>query len=578
MPTFQGVTYEIVNDTQRNAIPTITINTRGLTTEMLNIFFIHLAQRRPSSTIGRLFGRQPPMEQRQIKGIILECEENPIEIPLSLYTINSLVKITIKNNENYNEIPRDIRNLNKLKYLEISNCNLSNIPNELTQMSTLRKINLSYNNIREIPPNLFLLSGLEYINFNNNRIRRIPSTNNLTYIDEFYINDNNLTHREDLSDLLIRGYLRLEYRNGNPFNEEEADRRDRELDDGEEDTEEEGEDDDDAAQIAMEVHDAFRGFDTALYLQYIRNYVGDYNPTHIRIVNYVPTRFTNHVEKNKLYSYLLYLVNQKEASQRDFLTQQLKRIFIERLTGVFLTPEQIELTTMTMLYILKVNFSPLNDLYIETYIRDCVYAYSRDHEGMSCVKGILERFILNLTQAVKVLCCGGNRCESEELMRFCGLIRFMEVTNDNINDVLREWIQQEDDTYEMLTPSQRKEIMINYIINNFIAGIDDEFIRREVRDRIVRIINEAPFNTLKFTCKDKSEMIFDPEDCEEDNVAVGGKQRKTHKNRKQSKTSKIYKKVSVKRKKEMKTNKIRKTTNRKLKTTNRKRKTTKKNN
>ncbi len=83
------------------------------------------------------------------------------------------VECIIINSCELKSIPQEIVNIESLKYLSISNCELTSFKN-ITDLRNLQYLNLTNNKINIIPRNIEKLSNLQYLELTGNLIQQLP--------------------------------------------------------------------------------------------------------------------------------------------------------------------------------------------------------------------------------------------------------------------------------------------------------------------------------------------------------------------------------------------------------------------
>ena len=180
--------------------------------------------------------------------------------------------------------------------------------------------------------------------------------------------------------------------------------------------------------------------------------------------------------------------------------------------------------------------------YILVFLDESCRAYTGPNpvNNLSCVNGIIERFITAVGGAVQVLCVSG--CENETYQKLDKLFN----PKFNIAETANEWWNTiaETDEIKILTKEQRKEDFKNYLRNK--ARELDNY-NAEIEQKIVNYANEIDYSF--------------------ENLALGGgkklkKTRKTRNTRKSKKSKQVKKsrkhKSSPKSKNSKKSRKLRK--------------------
>lgn len=102
---------------------------------------------------------------------------NFIKIPSFLENFNSskYLRLDLDHNE-IEKIPKWIRKLRNIKYLNLKNNKIRKIPNSIGLLKSLEVLDLRENEIEIIPNSIGLLSSLKELLLSGNRIRKIPKT------------------------------------------------------------------------------------------------------------------------------------------------------------------------------------------------------------------------------------------------------------------------------------------------------------------------------------------------------------------------------------------------------------------
>ena len=92
---------------------------------------------------------------------------------MNICKLNNIEKFDIQNNKIV-ELPKDIGNLNKLKYLLLNTNDLKVSPKSIKNLKNLIAIEIKNNNLEEILDFLHELQ-LSYLDFSGNPIKEFPS-------------------------------------------------------------------------------------------------------------------------------------------------------------------------------------------------------------------------------------------------------------------------------------------------------------------------------------------------------------------------------------------------------------------
>lgn len=118
----------------------------------------------------RIFGKYLNIEDIFFEDIPLKKESPLFPVAISLLISLESLKLEWTIFENYTGIGK----LVNLKYLDLSNCQLSSLPTEILTLKNLESINLSNNQFKEFPKDIFKFINLKALNFGYNQITEIP--------------------------------------------------------------------------------------------------------------------------------------------------------------------------------------------------------------------------------------------------------------------------------------------------------------------------------------------------------------------------------------------------------------------
>lgn len=116
--------------------------------------------------------------------------------------------------------------------------------------------------------------------------------------------------------------------------------------------------------------------------------------------------------------------------------------------------------------------------YLLAFIEDTCNAYSK---GMtSCLKGIIERFVLTVGKTVEIVCTKEEGCGNETYKALNDLLN----TKFVISDAASKWFEEKatDDEIIKLTPAERKQHFIKYLIDESkrLRVPNEEYITKEI--------------------------------------------------------------------------------------------------
>ena len=128
----------------------------------------------------------------------------------------------------------------------------------------------------------------------------------------------------------------------------------------------------------------------------------------------------------------------------------------------------MKLVSDTAQFVFEQKSSEFKVFYITSFIQDCYHAYSQptglpfeDERGMSCVKGIVERFIWIIGDTVQAMCTNAKKCKPlyKELLDVFGKNKL------DINELTQQWNTEvlETDAFQDKTNMTKEQVKKNYI-------------------------------------------------------------------------------------------------------------------
>lgn len=91
------------------------------------------------------------------------------KVPMDVFSKVSLESLNVSNNQLEGSLQAEIRHLQNLKVLDLSNNNFSGVPAEIGQLQKLEVLNLSNNKITGLPNELGNLSNLKLLDLSGNQ-------------------------------------------------------------------------------------------------------------------------------------------------------------------------------------------------------------------------------------------------------------------------------------------------------------------------------------------------------------------------------------------------------------------------
>jgi len=169
-------------------------------------------------------------------------------------------------------------------------------------------------------------------------------------------------------------------------------------------------------------------------------------------------------------------------------------------------PEYKNIMGKSIFFVLNQD-APFIHYYIKSFIKDCYYAYTGTEErpvepgqGVSCTKGIVERFYMYIGDAVRSQCPEKDECVNPTYIKLIDLFETKDFfINQNINQIFGEWSPRLDDDhpnheeFKKLTVNERKEDFILFFQEKYKEANEiniDEEIPSKIRFKINAIAEE----------------------------------------------------------------------------------------
>ena len=134
------------------------------------------------------------------------------EIPEEIRYLEQLKELVLSNNK-IKEIPKEIQYLTQLQELRLFANKIVKIPTEIQYLTQLLVLDISYNNIVEIPQEIQYLIQLRVLYINRNKIKELPlEITNLRNLDIFMYEDNPIENL--LNPIIYRFIQRIGKRGG----------------------------------------------------------------------------------------------------------------------------------------------------------------------------------------------------------------------------------------------------------------------------------------------------------------------------------------------------------------------------
>ncbi len=119
------------------------------------------------------------VETQRIAVLDLSHNQLPLSLPVltKMSRFSTLVSIDFTGN-GFNELPKEITNLNNLKSLILKHNNIKSLPESFMDLKNLQKLDLSGNKFDSFPHPVLSLCLLSFLHLGGNQLRHIPSNIN----------------------------------------------------------------------------------------------------------------------------------------------------------------------------------------------------------------------------------------------------------------------------------------------------------------------------------------------------------------------------------------------------------------
>ncbi len=205
--------------------------------------------------------------------------------------------------------------------------------------------------------------------------------------------------------------------------------------------------------VAFEIHNAFANIKFDRLMEILRAGIGSARNFKDREFPLMP--LVHNIENN----------NNLIPEKKRELTGKIERIF-ETLSQYQNYRASIPYIVDAIQYILM-QPQEVIDAYIDTFITDCLKAYSTGR-GESCIKGMYERVFMSFRDTMSTICLdqiqgtgAAPLCKPEYVEIFKCF--YEDIPTELLNDFLKEWYGERSDAAESMTPDQRIEDFVSFV-------------------------------------------------------------------------------------------------------------------
>jgi hypothetical protein len=257
--------------------------------------------------------------------------------------------------------------------------------------------------------------------------------------------------------------------------------------------------------VAMEIHNAFDKIDMGKYMAIINIVISDANIAQYKrdIIGYIKRKFT---EK----------INELPFTDKLIKLQELETILIKLSASDLIHSERKRLQIGKTVDYVLLQSPVFIEFYITAFIQDCAHAYTGTY-GLSCTKGIVERFIILIGQTLETT-CRETTCTRDQL----DLLKLF--INIDINDLLSAWSKRWEDKTEVWQSLKPKERIKDF----------KEFIEQKYREAGLYTIDIKKL--IDKTVTENAEVF-----TRDDGVYFGGFTKRKHKHKRTHKRTHKHK-------------------------------------
>lgn len=212
-------------------------------------------------------------------------------------------------------------------------------------------------------------------------------------------------------------------------------------------------------------------------------YEGNVSPPPIPGVAYeIHNAFEKFKEIKEKY---LALIEQKDVDIGDDIYSFIERVFTENINALFsedvddkidkfnrvfskirgyIQPSDAQLIAKSINFVFSQDDTNFKRQYIMAFLDETCNAYSGSGDNTSCVKGIIERFILSVGSAVQIICVAG--CENETFKQLDELMN-SKFTKTDMTEAFQKWYQDQEIIHKVtpMSEKERKKDLVDFLVS-----------------------------------------------------------------------------------------------------------------
>lgn len=118
-----------------------------------------------------------------------------VDFPTEVFVYERTLETLLCQSNRVTELPRQLFMCHGLKYLDLSDNEVSGLPAAISSLVNLQHLNISRNTLTSIPENMKALKYLAFLDLSVNPLEKLPDAiTNLTALQELYLNDTYLEY------------------------------------------------------------------------------------------------------------------------------------------------------------------------------------------------------------------------------------------------------------------------------------------------------------------------------------------------------------------------------------------------